>query len=103
MNTYTLEQAAEIAKVHKDTLRKMAFKRKVPATKIGRKWVFPAHLLEDWIESKCLSTDEAARPTGGARFQSLATRLASQRKQKIESKPKSSSTASAIDSGDSTS
>src|SRR5688572_16083486 len=103
MHTYDLNEAAKITKVHKDTLRKMAFKKEVPATKIGRRWVFPAHLLDAWIENKCLSTDEKAPLIGGARFQSLATRLASQRKQKTEIKPKNSSTESASDCGDSTS
>jgi excisionase family DNA binding protein len=103
MNTYDLEQAAAIAKIHEETLRKMAKDGKAPGTKIGRRWIFPAHLFDSWIENKCLSTDEKAQPPGGARFQSLATRLANRRKQQAEKMPKSSSIESEIDSGDSTS
>lgn len=102
MNTYDIVEAAQIAKVHPDTLRKMARDGEVPATKIGRSWIFPCHLYDAWIENKCLSTDEKAPLTGGARFQSLATRLANRLKQQTESKPRSSSNESANDSGDST-
>jgi excisionase family DNA binding protein len=103
MNTYELEEAADIAKVHRDTLRKMAAKGEAPATKIGRRWIFPVHLFDSWIENKCLSTVAVDRPTGGARFPSLATRLANRRKQRIASRQKSSSTESGSDCGGSTS
>jgi excisionase family DNA binding protein len=102
MDTYDLDQAAAIAHMHPETLRRMAKEGKVPATKIGRPWIFPKHLFDSWIENKCLSTDEKAQPSGGARFQSLATRLANQRKQQAEKMPKNSSTESETDSGDST-
>jgi excisionase family DNA binding protein len=103
VNTYGIEEAAKIARVHPDTLRKMAKDGKVPGTKIGRSWVFPTHLFDSWIENKCLSTDEKDLPSGGARFQSLATRLASRRKQQAERTPKNSSIESETDSGDCTS
>jgi excisionase family DNA binding protein len=103
METYDINQAAAIAKVHPETLRKMAVDNKVPSTKIGRRRIFPKHLFDSWIENRCLSTDEKAQPSGGARFQSLATRLANQRKQQAEKTLKSSSTESVTDSGDSTS
>jgi excisionase family DNA binding protein len=102
METYDLDQAAAIAKIHPETLRKMAKDKRVPATKIGRPWVFPKHLFDSWIENKCLSTDEKDRPIGGAKSQSLAMRLANRRKQRVERTQKSSSSESANDSGGST-
>lgn len=53
MDTYTLEEAASVAKIHKDTLRKRVARLKDPArppgTKIGRAWIFPVHLFERWL------------------------------------------------------
>lgn len=99
MNTYDIKEAAAIAKVHPHTLRKMASKKRVPATKIGRAWVFPVHMFDSWIENKCLSTAAPAPQTGGAKYPSLAMRLANRRKQLIAKRQKSSSTASEKDSG----
>jgi excisionase family DNA binding protein len=103
VNTYDIDEAARIAHVHPNTMRKMAAAKRVPAAKIGRSWVFPVHLFDTWIENKCLSTDAVVRPTGGAKYPSLAMRLASRRKQPSERKPKSSSTESGNVSGGSTS
>ncbi len=106
MNTYDLREAASIAKVHYQTLRQMAASKRAdrpPGTKIGRAWVFPAHLFDSWIENKCLSTSEKDRPSSGAEVQSLANRIAKRREQLIEKKRKSLKNASASVSGDSTS
>jgi excisionase family DNA binding protein len=103
MNTYDLIEAAKIARVHKDTLRKMAANGEVPGTKIGRSWIFPTHLFDSWIENKCLSTNEKDRPTGGSVSQSLASRLARRREQITATRQKSLSKESENDSGDSTS
>lgn len=107
MNTYGLDEAAKIARVHKCTLRKMAANKKnpgrPPGTKIGRSWVFPTHLFDSWIENQCLSTVVMDRPTGGAKSQSLASRLARRRAQLIEKKQRNSSNANVNGCGDSTS
>jgi hypothetical protein len=102
LETYDLKQAALIAKVHPNTLRKKAALSQVPATKIGRSWIFPTHLFDSWIENKCLSTVALDRPTGGVKSQSLASRLARRRARLIEQKQKNSSIGSVNDSGDST-
>lgn len=44
-----VDEAAARAKCHPDTMRKLAAAREVPATKIGRRWVFPEHLLQEWM------------------------------------------------------
>src|SRR5688572_20359865 len=103
MNTYDLDEAAKIAKVHRDTLRKMAARREVPGTKIGRARIFPVHLFDSWIEKQCLSTDEKDRPTGGSASQSLVSRLEKRQEQIAAMRRKSSSIANANGSGDSTS
>lgn len=107
MDTYSLEEAASVAKIHKDTLRKRVARLKdptrPPGTKIGRAWIFPVHLFDSWIEKQCLSTAALDRPTGGVKSQSLASRLARRRAQMIEKKQKSLSNANVSDSGDSTS
>src|SRR5690606_3131 len=101
MESYKLQEAAQVADVHKDTLRKMAAQRKVPGTKIGRSWIFPKHLFDRWIEERCLSTEEKVAPTGGSESQSLASRLAKRREQMIGKQRRSSSTESESGDGDS--
>lgn len=103
MNTYGLREAATIARVHYQTLRRMAAQGQAPATKIGRAWVFPCHLFDSWIENKCLSTVEKDRPTGGAKGLSLAMRIAKRREQQIAKRQRNSSSESESDCGDSTS
>jgi hypothetical protein len=106
MNTYGLREAATIAKVHFQTLRQMAASKdpgRPPGTKIGRAWVFPAHLFDAWIENKCLSTSEMTPKFGGAVGQSLATRIAKRREQLIAKRLKNSKSESGSDSGVSTS
>lgn len=60
MSTLDILQAAYVAKCHPDTLRKMAKAGDVPATKIGRAWVFPEALLHGWIEKRARA-DRASR------------------------------------------
>jgi hypothetical protein len=106
VNTYDINEAAQIAKVHKDTLRKMAqqFKdpNRPPGTKIGRAWIFPCHLFDRWIEEQCLSTNQKIQSTGGSASQSLASRLAKRRAQQLEKTQKSSSNENESASGGST-
>jgi excisionase family DNA binding protein len=61
MERYTLEQAAEIASCHKDTLRKLAAAGEVPATKIGRRWVFDKKKFDRWIGDRCLRGHDPVR------------------------------------------
>jgi excisionase family DNA binding protein len=78
--TLDVHQAAKIAKCHPDTLRKMAADRLVPATKIGRAWVFPAKQFLQWIELRC---PRVVTPPGSLLGGStLAARLAARRTQR---------------------
>ena len=95
--TVDVQQAASITKCHPDTLRKMAKAGEVPATKVGRAWVFSVELLKEWIEARCLSIDARVAPSGGS---ALAAKLANQRARRIKQKQKNSSASSKSDSGD---
>src|SRR5438132_14432915 len=50
VTTLGLEEAARLARCHPDTLRKLAKARVVPATKIGREWVFHREVFQEWID-----------------------------------------------------
>src|SRR5689334_22318658 len=93
---YDLEQAAREAQCSPERLRKLAAAGEVPATKIGRKWLFSPALLQEWIDARCRSISDRAPDSGGS---ALAARLASQRAQRIASKRRSSSVSSRSDSG----
>src|SRR5437588_3481003 len=98
METYGLREAAKLARCHPDTLRKLARAREVPATKIGREWVFSVQLLNDWIEERCRSITVPGAPTGTS---GLAARLAARLAQRTARKPRSSSESLPTGCGDS--
>jgi excisionase family DNA binding protein len=50
--TLDLTQAAEFCKCSTRLLRQLASAGTLPATKVGRKWVFPTRLLQEWIEER---------------------------------------------------
>jgi len=51
----SLEQAANLLRLHPDTLKKKAQRREIPALKIGKRWRFRASLLDAWVRSKLIS------------------------------------------------
>jgi len=61
MDRYTLQQAADSALCHPDTLRKLAAAREVPATKIGRRWVFDRKQFDRWLRDRCLRGHDPVR------------------------------------------
>lgn len=102
MGNLTLEQAAAQCLCSPDHMRDLAAAGEVPATKIGRRWVFSADLLDEWIKQRCRSTKGQAATNGGSKSPSLASRLAARRAQRIGSRPKNSSSESVTDCGVST-
>lgn len=54
----TLEEAAEILRLHQHTLRKLARAGAVPATKYGRQWRFSRKLLEEHLREKSMPDRE---------------------------------------------
>jgi excisionase family DNA binding protein len=73
--TWGLKEAAAYLHVHPDTCRKLAKERTIPATKIGRAWIFMPHLLAEYVEAQCLSKVEKPKglESGGS---ALAAHLA---------------------------
>src|SRR5207248_2505573 len=98
METYGLQDAAKLARCHPDTLRKLARAREVPATKVGREWLFSAQLFHDWINTRCRSIAVTEAPTGGS---ALVARLAARLAQRTARKPRSSSESLPTGCGDS--
>ena len=88
------KEAARRAMCHPDTLRKMMAEGEAPGTKVGRRWIVSEEVFQQWIDSRCRSTDAQIHRTGGS---GLAARLASQLVRRIEVKPKSTKKSS--DSG----
>lgn len=59
--TMGIEQCAELIKVHRVTLSKMAARGDIPATKVGRRWVFMTELVLDWLKSRTLPKPQASQ------------------------------------------
>jgi excisionase family DNA binding protein len=53
--TLDVAQAAELCKCSQKLLSALARAGAVPATKVGRRWVFPARLLQEWIDDRSLA------------------------------------------------
>ncbi len=81
--TLRLAEAASMCGVHPDTLSAMARAGDVPATKIGRSWVFSTRLLQEWIDARCQANFDKAAPSRGNAQASLAERLAGRLAQRI--------------------
>lgn len=87
MKTLTLEQAAEILRMHKVTVRNKARAGELPAAKIGKRWLFVEVDLINWLRLQysplalqgdktteiklCHSTNEKTVPNGGSRLVSM--------------------------------
>jgi Helix-turn-helix domain len=66
--TLDLGQAAELCKCGVQCLRSLAVSGAIPATKIGRRWVFSTRLLQEWIDTRSLAnvrTRTYSRREGG--------------------------------------
>lgn len=75
-----LNQAADRAGCSPDHLRKMMKARLAPGTKIGRNWIVPEEVLQQWIDQRCRSTAVPEALTGGSESEE---RLAARREQVI--------------------
>lgn len=62
MSTLDLEQAAELAKCHPDTLRRLMKSGEIPGGwKRGREWRIDGKLLEKWIARRCRANTRMRR------------------------------------------
>jgi excisionase family DNA binding protein len=67
--TLDLAQAAELCKCSVQLLRRLAQTGAIPATKVGRRWVFSTRLLQGWIDARSSANVRMrayARPFRGA-------------------------------------
>jgi nitrogen PTS system EIIA component len=48
----TVQEVAEILKLHPRTVMKMAAAGEIPAAKVGKKWRFDRRLVEDWFSTR---------------------------------------------------
>jgi len=96
MNTLDVLEAAALAKVHPDTMRRMMRSGEAPGAKIGRAWVVTEEQFQKWMEDKCRSTSAAPGGHGGL---SSVDKFVSRLGRKIASKQKNSNSRSKTDSG----
>jgi excisionase family DNA binding protein len=47
-----VEEVAELLGVSVATVQRRARDGKLPAVRVGRRWVFYRHVLEDWLERR---------------------------------------------------
>lgn len=81
MKTLTLQEAAEVLKLHPVTVAERAADGRIPAAKLGRRWVFIEDDLIDYVRahykrralqggsseiSECHSTNARTHRTGGS-------------------------------------
>jgi len=59
--TLDLEQAASFLNCNKETVRRLASAKKIPAGKIGRKWIFIQSDLENHIRTQYSNTESVVQ------------------------------------------
>jgi excisionase family DNA binding protein len=68
-NTLTLEEAAALLKMHKETLREMAKAGVVPGAKPAKAWVFIEVDVIEFLRRQYKSVDAVGLPTGDQEWQ----------------------------------
>ena len=46
----TLQEVAEFLRVDEATVYRLARKRRIPASKVGRQWRFKSRLITEWLQ-----------------------------------------------------
>jgi len=83
----TVDEAAEKLHMTVDTVRRFAATDRIPARKVGRRWLFHPELLDKYMRGEWRSTNEVPAGLGGLDSQ-LAVRLfVEAADQRIESSP----------------
>jgi len=72
--TLDLAEAAQLCRCSKERLGALARSGALPATKIGRRWIFPTRLLQAWIEERSRA-NVIGKPCGGVRRITVAQAL----------------------------
>jgi excisionase family DNA binding protein len=89
--TINLTEAAVFLHISTDTLMNLARAGKVPACKIGRRWVFMRSLLMEYVQCRSTSGENSGGPTSSTAAKGLIARRESwQREQRAKSAPRKS-------------
>lgn len=87
MSYKTADEAAKDLHMTVDSVRRMAAEGRVPARKVGKRWLFHPELLDKYMRGEWRSTNEIQEAVGGSDSQ-LAVRLfAEAAAPRIESSP----------------
>lgn len=63
IETLNLDQAASLLHMHKETVRERAKAGDLPGAKVGRRWVFIAEDLMQWLRSQYAARRQAVQVT----------------------------------------
>ncbi|MGD9948881.1 MAG: substrate-binding domain-containing protein [Desulfobulbus sp.] len=58
----TTKEVAEFLNIHEKMVYTLVSEKSMPATKIAGKWLFPQHLIEQWVENNTINFPGNARP-----------------------------------------
>ena len=60
----TVQEAARQLRLNPRSVYLLAQRGAIPATRVTGKWLFPEHLLDEWLESSARRVDRPAAPAG---------------------------------------
>lgn len=58
----TTKEVAEFLNIHEKMVYTLVAEKGMPATKIAGKWLFPQHLIEQWVENNTINFPKNCRP-----------------------------------------
>ena len=58
----TTKEVAEFLNIHEKMVYTLVADKAMPATKIAGKWLFPQHLIEQWVENNTINFPDNSRP-----------------------------------------
>jgi excisionase family DNA binding protein len=58
----TTKEVAELLNIHEKMVYTLVSEKAMPATKIAGKWLFPQHLIEQWVENNTINFPDNSRP-----------------------------------------
>lgn len=69
-NFMTVEDVAEMLRINKSTVYRMAKQGRLPATRVGRQWRFRLSALEEFLDSggEAVFEEERRQAQGGSRW-----------------------------------
>ena len=96
----TVDDAARELHLTPDGVRRMAAEGRIPARKVGRRWLFHPDMLDKYMRGEWQSTNERPGVRGGFESQYAASLFAEVPEPSTEKKPKNSRQRSVTGTGD---